>query len=126
MVRLMRCRLYTDFCADRKGRRPNIGPTPRAAGRSPSCRRSVYRRRDPHDHLSKGTDIVTISRFCLLAAAALVLSACSTVEQRIGGAAAGAGTGAVVAGPVGAVVGGAAGAISGPSVVRATRRRATR
>lgn len=65
---------------------------------------------------------MTISRFCLLAATALALSACSTVEQRIGGAAAGAGTGAVVAGPVGAVVGGAAGAISGPSVVRATRR----
>ncbi len=55
-------------------------------------------------------------------AAALLLSACgNTVEQRIGGAAVGAGTGAVVAGPVGAVVGGAAGAVSGPSVVRATR-----
>ncbi|MBN9451341.1 MAG: hypothetical protein J0I42_05265 [Bosea sp.] len=53
----------------------------------------------------------------------LALGACgNTVEQRIGGAAVGAGTGAVVAGPVGAVVGGAAGAVSGPSVVRATRR----
>ncbi|WP_199092112.1 hypothetical protein [Bosea sp. ASV33] len=55
-------------------------------------------------------------------AVALLLGACgNTVEQRIGGAAVGAGTGAVVAGPVGAVVGGAAGAVSGPSVVRATR-----
>lgn len=55
--------------------------------------------------------------------ATLLLAACgNTVEQRIGGAAVGAGTGAVVAGPVGAVVGGAAGAVSGPSVVRATRR----
>jgi len=52
----------------------------------------------------------------------LSLAACSTTEQRIGGAAAGAGTGAVVAGPVGAVVGGAAGAITAPTVVRTTRR----
>ncbi|MGX5733646.1 hypothetical protein [Bosea thiooxidans] len=58
-----------------------------------------------------------------LAATTLALGACgNTVEQRIGGAAVGAGTGAVVAGPVGAVVGGAAGAITGPSVARATRR----
>ena len=63
-----------------------------------------------------------------LVATALMLGACgNTVEQRIGGAAVGAGTGAVVAGPVGAVVGGAVGAVSGPSVARATRRaRATR
>ena len=53
----------------------------------------------------------------------LMLAACgNTVDQRIGGAAVGAGTGAAVAGPVGAVVGGAAGAVSGPTVVRATRR----
>ncbi|MCU4178657.1 hypothetical protein [Bosea sp. BH3] len=59
----------------------------------------------------------------LVAAAALTLAACgNTVEQRIGGAAVGAGTGAVVAGPVGAVVGGAAGAVTGPSVTRAVRR----
>ena len=45
-----------------------------------------------------------------------------TLEQRVSGAAVGAGTGAVVAGPVGAVVGGAAGAISAPTVVRTTRR----
>lgn len=53
----------------------------------------------------------------------LALAACgNTAEQRIGGAAVGAGTGAVVAGPVGAVVGGAAGAVTAPSVVRSTRR----
>lgn len=58
-----------------------------------------------------------------LFAATLALGGCgNTVEQRIGGAAVGAGTGAVVAGPVGAVVGGAAGAITGPSVNRAVRR----
>lgn len=56
------------------------------------------------------------------AALALGLAACTTVEQRVGGAAVGAGTGAVVAGPVGAVVGGAAGAVSAPTVVRTTRR----
>lgn len=59
----------------------------------------------------------------LAAGAAVLLGGCgNTVEQRISGAAVGAGTGAVVAGPVGAVVGGAAGAISGPSVTRAVRR----
>ncbi|WP_082613612.1 hypothetical protein [Bosea sp. Root483D1] len=57
-----------------------------------------------------------------LAIMALGLGACSTVEQRVGGAAVGAGTGAVVAGPVGAVVGGAAGAVTAPTVVRTTRR----
>jgi len=64
-----------------------------------------------------------ISTICLIGAAALTLGACgNTTEQRIGGAAVGAGTGAVVAGPVGAVVGGAAGAVTAPSVVRSTRR----
>ncbi|KRE09745.1 hypothetical protein ASE63_04255 [Bosea sp. Root381] len=63
-----------------------------------------------------------MSTLALLAAGALTLAACNTTEQRIGGAAAGAGTGAVVGGPVGAVVGGAAGAITAPTVVRTTRR----
>lgn len=62
----------------------------------------------------------------LAAAAALSLGACNTTEQRIGGAAVGAGTGAVVAGPVGAVVGGAAGAVAAPSVVTTSRRAARR
>lgn len=61
------------------------------------------------------------SAFAVLA---LGLAACTTLEQRVSGAAVGAGTGAVVAGPVGAVVGGAAGAVSAPTVVRATRRAA--
>ncbi|MBN8941156.1 MAG: hypothetical protein J0H01_16750 [Rhizobiales bacterium] len=59
------------------------------------------------------------------ALATIPLAACAgttTTEQRVGGAAVGAGTGAVVAGPVGAVVGGVAGAVTGPSVVRGTRR----
>ncbi|PZU89353.1 MAG: hypothetical protein DI527_15970 [Chelatococcus sp.] len=64
-----------------------------------------------------------ITTLAFAAAMGLLLGACgNTVEQRIGGAAVGAGTGAVVAGPVGAVVGGAAGAITGPSVSRAARR----
>lgn len=64
-----------------------------------------------------------ISTLALLAGSAFALAACgNTTEQRIGGAAVGAGTGAVVAGPVGAVVGGAAGAITAPSVVKTTRR----
>lgn len=62
------------------------------------------------------------STVATLAVLALGLAACSTTEERIGGAAVGAGTGAAVGGPVGAVVGGAAGAVSGPSVARATRR----
>ncbi|RDJ19638.1 hypothetical protein DWF00_02060 [Bosea caraganae] len=58
----------------------------------------------------------------LLAGVALSVGACNTTEQRIGGAAAGAGTGALVGGPVGAVVGGTVGAVSAPTVVRETRR----
>lgn len=62
-----------------------------------------------------------------LAAVAIAASACNTTEQRVGGAAVGAGTGAAVAGQAGAVVGGAAGAVTAPTVVqesrRATRRR---
>lgn len=54
--------------------------------------------------------------------AAIALAGCGNkTQQRIGGAAVGAGTGALVAGPVGAVVGGTVGAISGPSVARAAR-----
>ncbi|OYW67012.1 MAG: hypothetical protein B7Z40_09170 [Bosea sp. 12-68-7] len=64
-----------------------------------------------------------ISTLGFVATATVLLAACgNTTEQRIGGAAAGAGTGALVAGPVGAVVGGAAGAIAAPTVVRETRR----
>ncbi|MGL4325775.1 MAG: hypothetical protein ACRCTD_17205 [Beijerinckiaceae bacterium] len=58
-----------------------------------------------------------------ISAIAITLGACgSSTDQRIGGAAVGAGTGALVAGPVGAVVGGAVGAISAPTVVKESRR----
>jgi osmotically inducible lipoprotein OsmB len=68
-------------------------------------------------------------RILVLGTLSLPLAACAgttTTEQRIGGAAVGAGTGAVVGGPVGAVVGGTVGAVTGPSVVRATRRTTRR
>jgi osmotically inducible lipoprotein OsmB len=60
-------------------------------------------------------------RMIVLALAALVVTACTTTEQRVGGAAAGAGIGAI-AGPVGAVAGGAIGAVTGPTVTRGVRR----
>lgn len=56
--------------------------------------------------------------------AALALAGCTTTQERVGGAAVGAGVGAV-AGPVGAVAGGAVGAVTGPAATR-TVRRATR
>jgi osmotically inducible lipoprotein OsmB len=51
---------------------------------------------------------------------AFSLSACTTTQERVGGAGTGAVAGAAVAGPVGAVVGGVAGAITGPTVAAAT------
>lgn len=45
----------------------------------------------------------------------LTAAACTTTEERVGGAAVGAGVGAV-AGPPGALVGGAIGAAAGPTV----------
>jgi hypothetical protein len=54
--------------------------------------------------------------FFLAGSLALLLCACNTTEQRIAGAAAGAGAGAIVGGPIGAVAGGAIGAVAGPSV----------
>jgi hypothetical protein len=116
----MRWRLYTDFCADRKcDRSPRrIKAALRCSGKRPCLRPG----KQPAGHPLKDI-IMRIPSLLLIAAATLALGACgNTVEQRIGGAAVGAGTGAVVAGPIGAVVGGAAGAVSGPSVARATRR----
>jgi hypothetical protein len=49
-------------------------------------------------------------------------AACNTTDQRIAGAAAGAGTGALVAGPIGAVAGGAIGAVAAPTVTSSVRR----
>jgi hypothetical protein len=56
----------------------------------------------------------------LLGFAALALAACTTTQERFGGAGTGFVAGAAVGGPVGAVVGGVAGAVTGPSVARAT------
>ena len=53
--------------------------------------------------------------------AGLTAGACTTTEQRVGGAAVGAGVGAA-AGPVGAIAGGAVGAATGPTVARGVRR----
>jgi hypothetical protein len=60
--------------------------------------------------------------FSVVLLVALLAAGCTTTEQRVSGAAAGAGAGVLVAGPVGAVVGGAAGAIYGPNVNRSARR----
>ncbi|MCO4054599.1 MAG: hypothetical protein HEQ16_11215 [Bosea sp.] len=57
-----------------------------------------------------------------LAIVALGLAACTTTDQRIAGAAAGAGTGALVAGPIGAIAGGAIGAVAAPTVTGTLRR----
>lgn len=55
-----------------------------------------------------------ILTFALIAAAGLTLAACTTTEERIGGAA----VGAVVGGPVGA----AAGVVAGPAVADQVER----
>lgn len=47
--------------------------------------------------------------FLLAGGLAVLLAACNTTDQRIAGAAAGAGAGALVGGPIGAVAGGAIG-----------------
>ncbi len=52
--------------------------------------------------------------------AALFLSACTTTQERVSGAGAGALVGSI-AGPPGAVVGAVGGAVFGPSVARAAR-----
>jgi osmotically inducible lipoprotein OsmB len=49
-------------------------------------------------------------------------AACTTTDQRIAGAAAGAGTGALILGPIGAVAGGAIGAVAAPTVTGTVRR----
>ena len=54
--------------------------------------------------------------FRLAGGLAVVLAACNTTEQRMSGAAAGAGAVALVGGPIGAVAGGAIGAVAAPSV----------
>ncbi|MBB4041413.1 type IV secretory pathway TrbL component [Microvirga flocculans] len=61
-----------------------------------------------------------MKKLAFVALLGLAVTACTTTEERVGGAAVGAGVGAV-AGPPGAVVGGAVGAITGPTVARTVR-----
>lgn len=63
----------------------------------------------------------SMKKIAFVALLGLAAAACTTTEERVGGAAVGAGVGAV-AGPPGAIVGGAVGAVTGPSVARTTRR----
>ncbi len=44
-----------------------------------------------------------MSKFIVAAVVALAAAGCNTTDQRIAGAAAGAGTGALIGGPIGAV-----------------------
>ena len=66
---------------------------------------------------------VSMKKLAFVALLGLAAAACTTTEERVGGAAVGAGVGAV-AGPVGAVAGGAVGAATGPTVARSARRTA--
>ncbi|MDF2813413.1 MAG: hypothetical protein K0S56_4444 [Microvirga sp.] len=59
--------------------------------------------------------------FSFIALLALAVAGCTTTQERVGGAAVGAGVGAV-AGPVGAVAGAGVGAVTGPTVSRGVRR----
>jgi len=67
-----------------------------------------------------------MKKLAFVALVGLAAAACTTTEERVGGAAVGAGVGAV-AGPPGAIVGGAVGAAVGPTVSNSveadTRRR---
>jgi osmotically inducible lipoprotein OsmB len=58
-----------------------------------------------------------MKKLAFVALLGLAAAACTTTEERVGGAAVGAGVGAV-AGPVGAVAGGAVGAVTGPTAAR--------
>jgi osmotically inducible lipoprotein OsmB len=86
-----------------------------AAGPFPMGKVSVFR-------LSRE---VFMKKLAFVALLGLAAAACTTTEERVGGAAVGAGVGAV-AGPPGAIVGGAVGAVTGPTVARTTRRAARR
>jgi osmotically inducible lipoprotein OsmB len=68
---------------------------------------------------------VSMKKLAFVVLLGLAAAACTTTEERVGGAAVGAGVGAV-AGPPGAIVGGAVGAVTGPTVARTTRRAARR
>jgi len=57
-----------------------------------------------------------LARIVVLGGLGMTVAACTTTEERVGGAGAGALAGAAVGGPVGAAVGGVAGAAAGPTV----------
>jgi hypothetical protein len=61
-------------------------------------------------------------RLLALALLGAALSACTITDQRIAGAAGGAGVGALVGGPIGAVAGGAIGAVAAPTVTGTVKR----
>ena len=61
-----------------------------------------------------------LARIVVLGGLGLTVVACTTTQERVGGAGAGALAGAAVGGPVGAAVGGVAGAVTGPTVASAT------
>lgn len=74
-------------------------------------------RRD--QHMSRGRNgMKTLMATLVLAGLSIGTTACTTTDQRIGGAAVGGVFGAAVAGPVGAAAGAAAGAAWTPNIVR--------
>lgn len=66
-------------------------------------------------------DRPSMKKFIFGALFVLTAAGCTTTDQRVGGAAVGAGIG-LIAGPVGAVAGGAVGAAAGPAVSRSVGR----
>lgn len=63
-----------------------------------------------------------MKKLVFVVALAALSAACTTTDQRIAGAATGAGTGALVAGPIGAIAGGAIGAVAAPTFTGTVRR----
>lgn len=61
-------------------------------------------------------------RIVLAGVLAGLLGACTSTEERVAGAAAGAGAGALIGGPIGAIAGGAVGVVAGPAVTGSVRR----
>lgn len=67
-----------------------------------------------------------MKQFLIISGLLGFLTACNTTEERIGGAAVGAGAGAAIAGPVGAIAGGAVGVVAGPPVTNRVERASRR
>ena len=64
-----------------------------------------------------------LARIVVLGGLGLMVVACTTTQERVGGAGARALAGAAVGGPLGAAVGGVAGAVTGPTVANANGRK---